>query len=149
MRSTARGGRGRHRGRGELVAGRRSPTELGALLAESALDAVINLSPAPARIGQPAMPGGRRAHVYSEKPLAGTLTEADRLIATARERGVLLLCAPGVAVTRRFQWLAEIVASERYGALSLAVAHLPTLVPPRGASTPAIHRSSTARASGR
>ena len=66
------------------------------------------------------MPGGGR-NLW--KTLAGTLTEADRLIATARERGVLLLCAPGVAVTRRFQWLAEIVASERYRALSLAVAH--------------------------
>ena len=36
---------------------------------------------------------------------------------------MLLLCAPGVAVTRRFQWLAEIVASGRFGPLSLAVAH--------------------------
>ena len=98
-------------------------TELDAFLAESALDAVINLSPAPAHasVSQPSLDAG--VHVYSEKPLAGTLAEADRLIATARERGVLLLCAPGVAVTRRFQWLAEIIASGRFGALSLAVAH--------------------------
>ena len=84
---------------------------------------MINLSPAPAHasVSQPCLDAG--INVYSEKPLAGTLAEADRLIETARERGVLLLCAPGVAVTRRFQWLAEIVASGRFGPLSLAVAH--------------------------
>ena len=38
-------------------------------------------------------------HLYSEKPLAGSVAEADRLIATAAERGVRFLCAPGVAVT--------------------------------------------------
>jgi len=98
-------------------------TDLDALLAESGLDAVVNLSPAPAHaaVSQPCLEAG--VHVYSEKPLAGTLSEADRLIATAREHGALLLCAPGVAVTRRFRWLAEIVASARFGALSLAVAH--------------------------
>ena len=33
-----------------------------------------------------------------------------------------LLCAPGVAVTERFRWLASVVASERLGRLTLAVA---------------------------
>ncbi|HEX5578355.1 MAG TPA: Gfo/Idh/MocA family oxidoreductase [Candidatus Limnocylindria bacterium] len=98
-------------------------TDLDAFLADSDLDAVINLSPAPAHasVTQPCLEAG--LHVYSEKPLAGTLAEADRLIATAGERGVRLLCAPGVAVTNRFRWLAEIVASGRFGSLSLAVAH--------------------------
>ena len=36
------------------------------------------------------------------------VAEADRLIATAAERGVRFLCAPGVAVTTRFRWLAEL-----------------------------------------
>jgi predicted dehydrogenase len=92
-------------------------------LAGTPMDAVINLSPAPAHASasQPCLEAG--LPVYSEKPLAGTLAEADRLIQTARERDVLLLCAPGVAVTRRFRWLADIVASDRFGRLSLAVAH--------------------------
>ena len=98
-------------------------TDLDAFLAGSDLDAVINLSPAPAHasVSLPCLEAG--LHVYSEKPLAATLAEADRLIETARARDLLLLCAPGVAVTHRFRWLAEIVTSGRYGPLSLAVAH--------------------------
>ena len=98
-------------------------TDLDALLADTDLDAIVNLSPAPAHasVSLPCLEAG--LHVYSEKPLAGTIAEADRLIETAREHGVLLLCAPGVAVTHRFRWLAEIMASGRFGPLSLAVAH--------------------------
>ena len=64
----------------DLVAGAIAHTELDAFLAESRLDAVINLSPAPAHasVSQPCLEAG--VHVYSEKPLAGTLAEADRLI---------------------------------------------------------------------
>lgn len=98
-------------------------TELDAFLADSAVEAVYNLTPAPmhAEISQACLEQG--LHVYSEKPLAGTLAEADRLIQLAAEKQRLLLCAPGVAVTRRFKWLAEIVESGRFGPLSLAVAH--------------------------
>jgi predicted dehydrogenase len=61
--------------------------------------------------------------LYSEKPIASTLADADRLIETAASTGELFLCAPGVAATRRFQWLADLVRSERYGRATLAVAH--------------------------
>ena len=68
-------------------------------------------------------------HVYSEKPIAGTLAEADRLIETAAEKSVLLLCAPGTAALRRFAWVREIVASGRYGPLTLAFAQYPDAGP--------------------
>ncbi len=98
-------------------------SELEAMLAEAALDAVINLTPAPLHggVSLPCLEAG--LHVYSEKPLANTLAEADRLIESARKRALLLLCAPAVAVTRRFRWLDEIVRSGRFGRLSLGVAH--------------------------
>jgi len=91
--------------------------------AAEGLDAAVNLTPAPlhAAITTEALDAG--LHVYSEKPLAGTLGDADRLIATARERDLLLLCAPGEAVSRRGRWLADIVRSGRLGRLTLAVAH--------------------------
>src|SRR4051794_25542619 len=91
--------------------------------AAAGVDAVVNLTPAPlhAAVTEAALALG--LHVYSEKPIAGTLEDADRLIATARDRGRLLLCAPGEAVSRRGRWLAEIVASGRLGRLTLAVAH--------------------------
>lgn len=85
-------------------------------------DSVINLTPAPvhAAVTEACLSAG--LNVYSEKPLAQTLAEADRIIALAEERSLLLLCAPGVAVTRRMRWLSNIVASERFGRLTLAVA---------------------------
>ena len=97
--------------------------DLADALSTERLDAVINITPAPihAEVSQACLEAG--LHVYSEKPLAGSLADADRLIATAAERGLLLLCAPGIAVTRRFRWIAEIVASDRLGPLTLAVGH--------------------------
>jgi len=98
-------------------------TALDRMLDEAGLDAVINLTPAPlhASVTLPCLEAG--LHVLSEKPLAASIDEADRLIQAARGHDRLLLCAPAVAVTRRFRWLAEIVASGRFGTLSLAVAH--------------------------
>ena len=98
-------------------------TDLDRMLAEGALDAVVNITPAPRHgpVTRSALEAG--LHVYSEKPIASSVPEADELIALARERDRHLLCAPAVALTRRFRWLAEIVASARFGRLTLAVAH--------------------------
>jgi predicted dehydrogenase len=103
--------------------GAQAHTDLRAMLSTADLDAAINLTPAPlhAGISQACLEAG--LHVYSEKPIASTLAEADRLIQTASDRGLLVLCAPATAATRRFEWLGEIVASRRYGPLTLAVAH--------------------------
>jgi predicted dehydrogenase len=103
--------------------GVRSWTSVPDLLREARLDAAIVLTPAPthAAVSQLVLEAG--VHVYSEKPIASSVAEADRLIETARERGVLLLCAPGEAVTRRVRWLSEIARSGRLGPLTLAVAH--------------------------
>ena len=97
--------------------------DLDAMLRDAELDAVVNVTPAPAHAAtsQACLEAG--LHVYSEKPIATTLPEADRLIATAHEHGLLLLCAPGVAVTNRVRWLADITSSGRLGELTLAVAH--------------------------
>jgi predicted dehydrogenase len=98
-------------------------TDLVELLGDDRPDAVFNITPAPAHgaVTMACLEAG--AHVYSEKPLASSLADADRLIALASERRLLLLCAPAVAATRQTRWLADIVASGRLGRLSLAVAH--------------------------
>jgi predicted dehydrogenase len=85
-------------------------------------DAVFNLTPAPVHgeITSACLAAG--AHVYSEKPLAASLEEADRLIAEARAAGVLLLCAPASAATRQLKWLREIVDSGSLGRPTLATA---------------------------
>ena len=98
-------------------------TDLGAMLADGVAEAAIDLAPAPQHgpVNAAVLEAG--LHLYSEKPLAASVAEADRLIATAAERGVRFLCAPGVAVTARFRWLAELIASGRYGRPTLAVTH--------------------------
>jgi len=93
------------------------------MLAQGGVDAAIDLTPAPRHgaVNQAILDAG--LHLYSEKPLASSIPDADRLIATANGRDVLLLCAPGSAATNRFRWLRDVIASGRYGAPTLAVAH--------------------------
>jgi predicted dehydrogenase len=96
---------------------------LDAMLRAGGLDAVIDLAPAPrhASVNQAILEAG--LHLYSEKPIANTLGEADQLIATAADRRVTFLCAPGVVATRRNRWLADLVSSGRFGRATLVVAH--------------------------
>jgi predicted dehydrogenase len=98
-------------------------TDLETMLAANTVDAVIDLTPAPhhGAINAAILEAG--VPLYSEKPLAGSVAEADHLIETAARHDVLFLCAPGSAVTTRFRWLKEIVATGRYGTPTLAVAH--------------------------
>lgn len=98
-------------------------TDLDEMLSHGGVDAAIDLAPAPRHgaVNQAILDAG--LHLYSEKPLASSVADADRLIATAAERDLSFLCAPGSAAMKRFRWLAEVVASGRYGAPTLAVAH--------------------------
>jgi len=102
--------------------GARAFDTLEAMLAAGGLDAVIDLAPAPrhAGVNQGVLDAG--IALYSEKPIASTLDEADRLIETATARGVRFLVAPGEAATRRVQWLDQLVRSGRYGRPTLAFA---------------------------
>lgn len=87
------------------------------------LDAAFNLTPAPRHgaVNQAILDAG--VACYSEKPLAASVAEADRLIALAKDRGVLFLVAPGSAVSSRIRWLKHLAESQRLGAATLAVAH--------------------------
>jgi predicted dehydrogenase len=118
-------------GAGELVAsavadwspGTGAYRDLDAMLRDASLDAVVNLTPAPfhGAVNLSVLAAG--VACYSEKPIASSVAEADQLIALAAEHGVLLLCAPGSAVSSRIQWLKELAASERLGRATLAAAH--------------------------
>ena len=99
-------------------------TDVDAMLGSGlGLDGVFDLTPAPRHgaVNRTILEAGIAC--YSEKPLAATVAEADHLIELARVRAVPLLCAPGSAATRRVRWLAELAASRRLGAPTLAVAH--------------------------
>jgi predicted dehydrogenase len=91
-----------------------------ALLAERTVDAVFNLTPIPVHGDETAAALEAGLHVFTEKPLAGTLEEADRLIELAQSRRRLLMSAPAVALSPRIRWLREVVASGRLGSPTLA-----------------------------
>jgi predicted dehydrogenase len=78
---------------------------LDALLADPEVTGVLNLTPAPFHheVNVAALQAGK--HVFSEKPIAGTVADAKASIALARERGLTFLCAPAVMATNRFRWL--------------------------------------------
>jgi predicted dehydrogenase len=97
--------------------------DVGDMLEHEQLDGVFDLTPAPLHgaVNRAILAAG--VACYSEKPIASSIPEADDLIALAGERKMLLLCAPGTAVTQRFRWLKELVDSGRLGRPTLAVAH--------------------------
>jgi predicted dehydrogenase len=103
--------------------GTRAHTDTAEMLATDGLDGVVNLTPAPlhASVNRAILDAG--VSCYSEKPIASSVAEADDLIALARDRAVLLLCAPGSAVTTRVRWLRELAHSGTLGHPTLAVAH--------------------------
>lgn len=87
------------------------------------VDAAVNLTPAPLHgdINQAVLDAG--LHLYSEKPLASSISAADGLIGTATRRNLRFLCAPGSAASSRLRWLADVIAIGEFGAPTLAVAH--------------------------
>ena len=73
-------------------------TDYERMLADSDADAVINLTPIQlhAETNLACLESGK--HVYSEKPLASTRAQAQRLHEEAERRGLTLVCAPCVAL---------------------------------------------------
>jgi predicted dehydrogenase len=97
-----------------------SPEEM---LADPEIEIVINLTipAAHGTVNLAAIEAGK--HVYSEKPLAITREEGQRTLAAARERGVLVGCAPdtflggGLQTCRKLiddGWIGEPVAATAF-----------------------------------
>jgi predicted dehydrogenase len=91
------------------------------------LDAVLQLLPAPVHGEANAEVLQAGLHLYSEKPLASSLEEADELIALAEAGGKQFLCAPGVMASPVIRWIDKIIRSGRLGAPTVALATYGTL----------------------
>jgi predicted dehydrogenase len=93
------------------------------------MDLVINLTPAPLhrQITGQALEAGY--NVFSEKPIAATIEQANELVALAGQAGKQLFCAPAVMVTARFRWLKEYVQSGAIGRPTLNVAQIGSMGP--------------------
>lgn len=100
-----------------------------AFLDHQGLDGVFNLTPAPLHRDTSEKALDRGLHVFTEKPIAATVADAQALIAYAREKDRLLLSAPAVMATPRFRWLKAIVESGRIGRLTLATAQMANMGP--------------------
>ena len=79
------------------------------LLADPEIEIVVNLTPptAHAKVSLAAIAAGK--HVFSEKPLATTIEDGQRLVSAAREAGVLLGCAPSTFLGGPLQTLRKVV----------------------------------------
>ena len=93
----------------------RSFTDIDECLGAGDFDGLINLTPGPShsRVTRAALGAG--IHVFSEKPLANSIPEAQELIALAKEKDRLLLCAPATTVTNRWQLVERLVKSGEIG----------------------------------
>ncbi|MCC6315557.1 MAG: Gfo/Idh/MocA family oxidoreductase [Thermomicrobiales bacterium] len=104
-------------------------TDLAPLLAHPGLDGVLNLTPAPFHAETTTAILDAGLNCFSEKPIAGSLDDARRLTALARERGLLFLCAPATMATNRFQWLKRELDNGLLGRPTLMIGQMANMGP--------------------
>lgn len=114
----------------ELYGVPRWSTDFAEVVGADDVDAVVNLTPIPVHheISLAALRNGR--HVYSEKPLASSVTEAQELCDEADSRNLTLICAPSVMLFPQLRRVAAILASGQLGAILAARAHAIAGPPP-------------------
>ncbi len=93
-------------------------------------EVVINLTPIQvhAETTLAALQAGK--HVYSEKPAATTVGEAEQLRAVASERDLVLVCAPSVLLFPQIRKVQELLARQAIGPVHSAIGHGFGGVPP-------------------
>jgi predicted dehydrogenase len=84
------------------------------------LDAVVNLLPGPAHFAASMriLESGR--HLVTEKPLTGTLEEADRLLDLADRRGLLVVAAPADMLANEWIRARDLLARHAIGKIAFA-----------------------------
>lgn len=105
-------------------------TDYRRMLAETEADAVINLTPIQlhAQTTLAALEAGK--HVYTEKPVASTVREAERIRETARRQGLKLVCAPCVLLFPQVCYAQSLLAAGAIGEVYSARGYGHMGVPP-------------------
>jgi predicted dehydrogenase len=104
--------------------------DAGEMLAGSDFELLVNLTPprAHAPLTLQALRAGR--HVFSEKPLATTLADADALVDEAARRGLALYVAPATVISPTFRAAADAITSGEIGKVCAARGHYGHAGPP-------------------
>jgi predicted dehydrogenase len=84
------------------------------------IDAVVNLLPGPAHFeaSMQILQSGR--HLVTEKPITGTLDEADRLLELAAARDLLVVAAPADMLANEWIQARDLVAAKAIGKVAFA-----------------------------
>ena len=100
------------------------------MLAESDADAVVNLTPIQAHTDTTlaALQAGK--HVYSEKPAATSLADAQRLRDEATQRDLIFVAAPSVLLFPQVRFAQDLVQSGKIGVVNAALGRGYGGVPP-------------------
>jgi predicted dehydrogenase len=100
------------------------------MLAEADIDAVVNLTPIQAHsvTTLAALRAGK--HVYSEKPAATSLADAQRLRDEATQLGLAFVAAPSVLLFPQVRFAQDLVQSGKIGAVNAALGRGYGGVPP-------------------
>ena len=103
--------------------GRRMFSDYRDLLACPDVDVVVNLTrhKAHAEINLAALDAGK--HVYSEKPMATTLDEANRIVEKAASAGLALAAAPAIVLNPQVTFTKQLYAEGRLGRMCFARVH--------------------------
>lgn len=112
--------RDRARQRADAYAIAHACQDLGAMLAEVEFELLVNLTPMPrhASVNRQTLEAGR--NVWSEKPIATGLAEAQALLALARRQGVGLWGSPANPISPAFRSMADILATGAIGRVHAA-----------------------------
>jgi predicted dehydrogenase len=94
------------------------------LLADDEVEVVVNLTNPASHfeVNKAALEAGK--HVYSEKPLALNLTDAEMLVALAQDRGLLITCAPCSLLGNTAQTIWKALRENAIGNVRLIYAEL-------------------------
>lgn len=105
-------------------------TDAARMYAESEIDAVANLTPIQAHFETTLAALHADKHVYSEKPLASNVADAQELARTAAQRNLKLVCAPCVMLFPQVRYAQERVRAHALGELFSARGYGHGGVPP-------------------
>jgi predicted dehydrogenase len=94
------------------------------MLADEAVDAIVNLTVQPAHYEISARSLAAGKHVYSEKPLALDYRQAAELVALAEREGVRLSCAPMTFLGEAQQAAWQVIRSGRLGRIRVIYADM-------------------------